>query len=319
MKRAAIVALCFGLLTSRVARAQSASGEDLLIRAQAAADDVDYEQARTLVTRAIAEGGLSAGNLSRALRFAGEVAAALGDDKAARRHFVQWLLLDPNAALAPGVSPKIASAFDAARNEFEKIGGFSLSAKVARHDGTARVTVEGHDPLEMVASIRVHRAGADDVTARGHSVDVPVRDTESVQLTVTALDAHDNVLWTGDARVASSVVEVDRGFPGWARWPTWTAVAVASAAAGGYFAWQEGRDEDELLALHRESSLHTYDEARAIEERGQRDALFANVGFGVAGAAAVAAVLTYVLEPGGVEVRPVAGSGSTGLSAAMRF
>ena len=102
------------------------------------------------------------------------------------------------------------------------------------------------------------------------------------------------------------------------RWPTWAGVALVGAGVGGYFAWQVGQTEDELAALNAASDQHSFDEALALRDRGQRQALYANVGFGVAGAAALAAVLTLVLEPdAAVEVNPAPSGATVGTS--VRF
>jgi hypothetical protein len=95
-------------------------------------------------------------------------------------------------------------------------------------------------------------------------------------------------------------------------------VAVAAGGVGGYFAWQLGKTEDDLAALNATSGQHSFDEALDLTERGDRQALIANIGFGVAGVAAVAAVLTLVLEPTGtVEVAPTAGGATA--TAIVRF
>ena len=55
---------------------------------------------------------------------------------------------------------------------------------------------------------------------------------------------------------------------------------------------------------------------------GLQAALYANIAFGVAGAAAVVAVLTFVLEPDdepAVEVAPTASADGAGISARFRF
>jgi hypothetical protein len=109
------------------------------------------------------------------------------------------------------------------------------------------------------------------------------------------------------------------GWPTIVRWPVWTGVAVVAAGAGGFFAYQVGQTEDELAALNAMSDMHSFDEAESVRERGERQALFANIGFGVAGAAAVAAVLTFVLEPDRVEIQPAPTSGGATIGASIRF
>jgi hypothetical protein len=304
----------------RPARADDEPAGELLARAQAAVDAVDYDTAKKLVARAFAAGGMVPGELARAHRFAGEVAAAVGDEGQAREHFVRWILLDPRAALAPGVSPKIAAAFEAARKETEKLGGLRVSAKIERAPGRAVVVVDAQDPVDLITTVHVRTASAEG-SERGKRVELPAVDGETVHATVTALDKDGNEIWKDELRAAALVKpETGGGIPGWARWPTWAVVAGVAGGAGVYFGLQVGKAEDDLQALHDDSTNHTYDEARDIEDRGKRNALFTNVSFGLAGAAAAAAVLTFVLEPRGpVEVVPAPAPGGGSVTATIRF
>ncbi|MBZ0236013.1 MAG: hypothetical protein K8M05_27035, partial [Deltaproteobacteria bacterium] len=109
------------------------------------------------------------------------------------------------------------------------------------------------------------------------------------------------------------------GWPTIVRWPVWTGLAVVAAGAGGFFAYQVGQTEDELAALNAASDMHSFDEAEAVRDRGERQALFANIGFGVAGAAALAAVLAFALEPDRVEILPAPTAGGATIGASIRF
>jgi hypothetical protein len=314
--------LCAALLTWLELPAiagSSADASELLARAQAAIEDVDFATAKKLVEQALGGGGMDPGELARAHRCAGEVAAALGDDDQARDHFVRWILLDPNAALAPGVSPKISAAFDKARKEAAGLGALRLSVRMTREANKGVVVVDAKDPVDLVAQIRVRWPDGTEHIEHGLRAEVPVDDTRPAVVVVTALDADGNAIWSDQVRIGARMVERRRGFPGWARWPTWAVVTGVGVAGGGFFVWRVQKAEDELRDLNRDSPMHTYDEAKDIEDRGHRDALLANVAFGVAGAAAIATVLTFVLEPKGVELvaAPTPGGGS--VSATVRF
>jgi hypothetical protein len=294
------------------ARGDEEPAGELLARAQAAVDAVDYDTAKKLVARAFAAGGMVPGELARAHRFAGEVAAAVGDEGSAREHFVRWILLDPRASMAPGVSPKISAAFEAARKDTEKLGPMTLVARVERSEGKAVVIVDAQDPVDLIARVQV-RTGAGELSERGLRVELPAVDREVVHATVTALDKDGNELWKDELRAAPLIKpEKSDGSSRWIAIGALGGLAVVAGGLGGYFGSQVGTAEDDLAALHADSSNHTYDEAKDIEDRGKRNALLANLSFGVAGAAAAAAILTFVLVPGPVEVAgaPTAGGGS---------
>jgi hypothetical protein len=324
------------IVAAALAHAGAAHADALLLdQAQQAIDDVDYATARKLATKALAEGALPRRELERAHRLLGESAAALGDDSAAREHFTRWLVLAPDAALAPGASPKIAGPFARARAAATQLGGFTADAAVARERDRVVVTIVGADPLAMVTGMRVRVGDGTEVTVADRRAELPTADAAAVTVTVALVDpAGDELVrreFVGAAVVirpapsrppadapASPRPSARHRWPTLVRWPTWAGVALIGAGVGGYFAWQVGQTEDELAALNAASDQHSFDEALALRDRGQRQALYANVGFGVAGAAAIAAVLTLVLEPGAaVEVNPAPGGATVGTS--VRF
>lgn len=306
------------LLAATPARA----GDDprtLLDAGAQAIENVDFEAARGDVDRALASGRLTPGQLVRAHRLAGEIAAALDDSEGARAHFLRWILLDHGAALPAGMSPKITEPFAAARGEAAGLGGFAVSVRLERSPGRVRVTVERRDPLTMIAKLSAQLRGGAVITVSENGAAFAVADTAAADVDVVALDEQGNQLVVATASSPAAVVASRRRFPTLVRWPTWTVVAVVAAGTGGLLGWRVRVAEDDLRALNADSSQHSFDEARAIQDRGRRDALLANLSYGVAGAAAVAAVLTYLLEPRGVELRPTAGVDGAGATATVRF
>ena len=300
---------------------ETASGAALLAQARAALDAVDYPGAQALCARALAAGAMSRAQTAGAYRLAGEVAAALGDDEAAREQFSRFLVLEPGAMLGSDVSPKITQPFAAAR---ASLHGQHLTASAAagRADGgTVRVEVDASDPLQMIASVRVRSDGGVDRTARGLTVELPAGGNGAVALTVSALDDAGNELWTGTAQlVAGAPPPRHHRLPRWARWPTWTAAAVVAGGASAYFGWRVKKDQDDLDRLNADSGQHNFDEAQAIQDRGKRDARLTNIGLGATLAAATAAVITAVIDRPGVEVQPaVTAGGGASVSVAVRF
>ena len=302
----------------------------LLDQAQQAIDDIDYATARTLATKALAEGALGRADLERAYRLLGESAAALGDATAAREHFTRWLVLRPDAALAPGASPKLTGPFARAQAAATQLGGFTADATLSRTADRITVEVTGADPLAMVAGLRVKVGDATEVSVTERRAVLPATADATVMVALVdragdelvrrefvgaAPDAAPTLDAPPRAPVAAPARAGSRRWPTLVRWPTWAGVSLVAAGVGGYFAWQMGQTEDELAVLNAASDQHSFDDALALRDRGQRQALFANIGFGVAGAAALAAVLTLALEPdAAVEVNPAPSGATVGTS-----
>jgi len=72
----------------------------------------------------------------------------------------------------------------------------------------------------------------------------------------------------------------------------------------GYFSYATYHAKQDLVALEANSQAHTFDEAKQLEDRGHRDALVANITFGVAGATAIATAILYLTRPHPSEERP---------------
>jgi tetratricopeptide (TPR) repeat protein len=65
--------------------------------------------------------------------------------------------------------------------------------------------------------------------------------------------------------------------PIYARWWLWGTGALVGAGATAFFAVQLQADEDDWRAIKRASQEHTYAEALAVQDRGERHALYANI------------------------------------------
>jgi hypothetical protein len=315
-------------LVAALAGPAGADGNANLDQAQQAIDNIDYEAARNFVGMALDSGGLALADHLRALRIAGEVEAALGNDAGAREHFATWIYLDPKAKLADGLSPKITAPFDEAR---AATGALVIDVALARGDDGVRVTLVTSDPLAMVHGFEASGGGAE-TSGEGGEATLATTDPSGFEVTVTVVDERNNQIAVRTV-VAEPLAAADKppgtggggaesGWPAPLRWPTWAGLAIVAAGTGGYFSYRVGQAEDDLEALNADPGAHTADEAKAIQDRGERDALVANVLYGVAGAAAIAAILTFVLEPDDdpdVEVLPSASSDGASVTATIRF
>jgi hypothetical protein len=81
------------------------------------------------------------------------------------------------------------------------------------------------------------------------------------------------------------------GRPLYRSWPLWAGLATSAAAAGAYFVWDVGRAADEAAAIVADSGSYSYDDLVAVEDRGRRSALIANVCIGAAAGLAVTSVV----------------------------
>jgi hypothetical protein len=296
-------------------------GAAMLGKAQQAIDNIDYENARALTDQALASGSLGPKDLARAHMLAGEIAAALGDDAGAHDHFERWILLAPDAALPSGQSPKITQPFTAAHASADALGPARFDVSATRNDGKLALAITG-DPLHMVARVHVGFDRGSDGEGVGDHVEVAIDDA-ATHANVALLDEHGNTLAERSVDVAAATAAAPAGLreivhhsiPAPLRWPTWTALAVVGAGATAYFAHAASKDQSDLDALNASSGMHTFDEAKAIEDRGKRDTLFT----GVAIAAAAAVVVTVVVDHRTVEVQPLAAPGATGASVSLHF
>ena len=216
---------------------------------------LEYEQALVLADRTIAEGVSTRDQLADLHLIAGRLAAGLDHPDVAQQHFAKLLALRPDTVLVAGTSPKLQAPFDA--------------AKAAPHELVVAVAA-GHlvvtrDDLHLVAGTRT----------RGNVLE--------------AYDEHGNQLAVQVIPLATPVgAEIHRS-------RAWIPFAVASGAlliGGGVSAWRFGVARDEW---NRENDgEHDYTRLHALEDRTQRWAIAADVGFGLAATAAVTAVILYV-------------------------
>ncbi len=83
---------------------------------------------------------------------------------------------------------------------------------------------------------------------------------------------------TGSASTVSVGRTPERESPPiYARWWVWGTGALVAASTSAFFAVKLQADEDDWRAIKRASQEHTYAEALAVQDRGERHALYANV------------------------------------------
>ena len=338
---AAMVALL--VAGAGVARAEPS----LLARAQAALDDLRYEEAAELADRAWRAGGNRRDELIAIFRLAGQVAVTMGNGALAESHFERLLALDPEAQLPDGISPKIAARFAAARART------TSRLKVSfRTEGT-RVSAEvASDPAKMVAGLRArYGKEGDDLAVAPAPLSIDLKVDRSTEVTLTLVDEYANVLaeervtvgsssapTRTQAQVGQSLAERNASAgqpaeprpvldeeeddddqprtvaaPVYTRWEVWAGAAGAAGAVGIVFGLKARSDQSELDDLNADSGGHDFRDAQAVEDSLHRDALVANVCFVLAAGAGTAALLLWLRERRSRSSPTVAPSGAGGM------
>ena len=219
---------------------------------------LDYVEALRLADRTIAEGISTRDQLADLHLIAGRLAAGLEHPDIAQPHFARVLALRPDTTLVAGTSPKLQAPFDAAR-----AAPHELVLHIVTNP-TNHIVID-RDPLHFAAGQR----------DRGNHV-------------LELVDEYGNELATMDAGVANGGDEVHRRSRAWI---PWTAASGATLLAGGLCAWRYSVAQDEW---NRENDgMHDYTRLQTLEDRGQRWAIAADVGFGLAAATAITAVIMF--------------------------
>ena len=302
------------------ALATPAAADPALDRARAAIDSSDYLTARTALSDALARGDNGPDELVEIYRLTATIAAGLGQGSAATDAFERMLALSPKATLPAGTSPKITRPFTVAQTFFKTNAPLQIKVDTAASPPSLTVTIVA-DPVHMIASARaVIRVdgGAE------RTLEEPAAPTilftlpagRRIDVRVTARDEHGNRLaevGTADVPVVivgpapPSVVVTRPGLvaarplpppppahhrPVYLAWWLWGGAAVAVAGVGTAYSVgvYDARSDLESLA----AAGHPVSDAKPVESRGDRDALYANIAFGTAGAFAVVTAILYV-------------------------
>jgi hypothetical protein len=301
------VAIAFLIaVTATSARAD----DDPLAEAMRLEAQLQYEPALVIIERAIAQGGNDRERLVTLHLFAGKLAAGLDREPVAIDHFARVLALAPSTTFSKTTSPKITEPFDAARARTAPL------AVTATFAGDAVTIAAPTDPLGLVVGIAVvlvegaREREVRDLQRRRIEFPAAARPTE-----VRALDAFGNIVWSkaiSQRSHSGNHRPVDDGVGPWI-YPG--AFALLAAGGAGVCAWRFNVAQKEWTRKKNEGG-HDFSELQAIEQRSKRWALAANIGFGVAGAAVVVAIVVKLRTPKPV---PVVTGDSVGLALTGTF
>jgi len=311
-----------GLLLALLLMEGVAWAGDPLAQARKAVAESDYASARPALAAALEAGDHSPEEIAEIYRLSGIVAAALGDAKTATEEFTRLLALSPKAALPAGTSPKLKRPFEAAGRYFKTHAPLEVKTETVETPPTITLILV-NDPLDMVAKAHVVFSvdgGAEqtkDVTASDRT-EIALPAGRRIEVRVAAVDVHGNRLAEVGSKDAPIVIVSEApppppepapvaaptrvvvhaaARPFYLHWMLYEAAAAVFAVGTGYFAVSTYLDKSELTQLNGESALHQFSEAKAIEDRGHRDALLTNIGLGMTGALAITAGVLYVMRP----------------------
>lgn len=300
MRRAALLILLIAAAAPRPARAGDPEVDGLLEQARREKAALRYREGLAVLDRALRLGRSGPPELIAIHRLAGELAAGVDDPAAATGHFRRLLALAPATTLPPGTSPKLTGPFEAAAADIRARG--PLRVRFVDHRGGARrleIIIDG-DPAGQVAAARLEvrappsagpRAVHAEPTAGRVGFPLPAG---TLHLVARVVDVHGNALVERVIQDPAAVSHpAGAGRPLYARWWPWAAASVL-LAGGATWAGLEALDaQSQLDDIAGSQGSTSWEETRAIERRGRRAALLANIGFGAAAATTV--LSTYLL------------------------
>ena len=221
----------------------------------------------------------------------------------------------------------ITRPFAAAQEFYKKAEPLKLKQETTVTPPSIGVIVAS-DPMQMIAriqvTVKVDNAAEnrlDNKFAGQDRIEFALPTGARLDLRVTALDEKGNrlaelgsadvpIVIVGSAKPDPKQVVIvppikgttkpatpARERPLYWKWWLWGGGAVVFAGAATYFGVDGLRAKSDLEDLNADSPNHSFDEAKDLERRARRGFLFANIGYGVAGALAITATILFLTEP----------------------
>jgi hypothetical protein len=319
-----------GMAPARAWAADAASAADQKAEAPKTEEDVKLEQASKLIEQLnyndarqvlfgiVESGRANADQLSKAYFSLGEVEAGLGNTVESTDSFYLALMLKPATGFPAGGSPKIRERLNEARSRVTEVGVLEATATV--HQGVLEVQLE-NDPLQLVKTVDVvmTRGGGEvgkaklplnamraEVDPGVQSIRVTLHDESGNEL--KSIDVDPATQNTGAGQPAENV-----GKPSlWSHWGVWAGMAGAFAVGGTYFIVKAGKLNDEA-EQNKKSDTPSPSRIHELQTRRDRVGTYGVVGVGMAGAAAVTAVVVALTHPGEAAPKKDAGAGEAHL------
>ncbi len=285
------------------ALAGSAAADDDLAEARRLEAALDYDKALAIVEHVLATGGATYPDRYVELQlYAGRLAAGLDRTQLAEDHFVRALVIRPAATLPEGTSPKLIAPLDAARRR-----AVPLRLSVISVDGAVSFLVDA-DALGLVRGIALtvvdpHQVRRELVERGAMRLAVPAGTTA---IEVAALDAQGNRIFKSvpPAPTASAAPLPSLRTPASprpsvpARWSTWAVATGVVLGAGAFSAWRFNLAQHDWDRMRAEPERFDYSALTAVEDRGKRWGLTANIAFGVAALTGITSFVLYYRQRG---------------------
>jgi hypothetical protein len=288
------------LVIALVVGAQSVRADDKLAKARDAIAAVHYDDAQGLLVQALHAGNNGLVELVEIYRLSASTAIVLGQEDVAEQYYKRWLELVPNATLPESVAPKLRQPFVTAQAYMAAHGRLTVTAR--RRKDTIDVVVES-DPLGMVASI----AFGDDNQPLGadHAAHSSIADGDATPA-VAVLDEFGNRLdeLRGDeiprdpiaVRIGSAQQGPAPGTPLYARPLAWVALGAIVGGTGVGFALAARSAQHDVNDIAANPSQHFASDLADARDRRDRDAVIANIGFGIGGACILTGAVIWLLS-----------------------
>lgn len=311
-----------------------------LVEARAAIGEAQFGPALEALDRALQEGGAQPEHLQEIYHLQGETLVAVGKSEEGRAAFKILLVLNADATLGEFASPKIVAELDEARNE---LAGASLEARHHFDLQSRRLDVfVDSDPLAMTAKVRLTYPRQDASSAElsiplesGKAIfDVPGQAGAGVELAL--LDRNSNVLFLWQVEDLPVVVGVQITDPKtgqitsvgstgesiWSKWWVYAGAGAAFATVGSVFGIASSMAQSDLDDVIADPGNHFLSDAKALEDKAQSRANWANLSFAMAGAFGIASGVMYwraQKSESTLQVAPATDGSSASLTLGGRF
>lgn len=320
-------------LAASLAWAPDAHADDVTDKAEQGLAELRFDDARSLASEALAEGTRGPDTLVTLHMILGQVAASLGEEAEAEKHFRAALSIDSSASLPDGVSPKLSEPFSKAQSAVEGAKPIKLLAEV---DDQGQLSVQvASDPAKLVRGAEAHYlVDGKAKTQRGKGTDIVRLDLppNASELQVAPIDEYGNRLGELMAigKPAGAVtsepptvdIKTSPSTPIYQRWQLYAGVAVGTLATGAYFGNASQAKTDEITQLEDGTEFSV---AQSLEDQARSRALFANISFAATGVFGAAAVWMYLREGSSDKEKPetalvpMLGAGRVGVAASGHF